>query len=254
MNSSPGSSMDLDDRQLSEVDTPAAWRRLGFAVAVSTIGSVGMWSMPVALPFVQADFDITRAEVTLPYTLAMTGFALGGVAMGRLCDRFGVVVAIMLGNLALGISYVGASLAPSPLTFALMHLFIGVGASGDLRAADGRHVAMVRAPSRDRGQHRGLGQLYRRCAVAAGVAACDGDRGLAPHLSGRWDVLRTGDAAVHLCTVASASDRVDVRSGEYRLRAQSWCFAQRADGSALRCGSCLLRGDGDAAGPHRRLL
>jgi MFS family permease len=129
MNSSPGSSMDLHDRQLSEVDTPAAWRRLGFAVAVSTIGSVGMWSMPVALPFVQADFGITRAEVTLPYTLAMTGFALGGVAMGRLCDRFGVVVAIMLGNLALGISYVGTSLAPTPLTFALMHLFIGVGAS-----------------------------------------------------------------------------------------------------------------------------
>jgi MFS family permease len=129
MNSSPGSSMDLHDRQLSEVDTPAAWRRLGFSVAVSTIGSVGMWSMPVALPFVQADFGISRADVTLPYTLAMTGFALGGVAMGRLCDRFGVVVAIMLGNLALGISYVGTSLAPTPLTFALMHLFIGVGAS-----------------------------------------------------------------------------------------------------------------------------
>src|SRR5215469_389439 len=129
MNSSPGSSMDLHDRQLSEVDTPAAWRRLGFAVAVSTIGSVGMWSMPIALPFVQADFGITRAEVSLPFTLAMTGFALGGVAMGRLCDSFGVVVAIMLGSLTLGIGYVGASLVPTPLTFALMHLLIGVGAS-----------------------------------------------------------------------------------------------------------------------------
>jgi hypothetical protein len=47
---------------------------------------------------------------------------------------------------------------------------------------------------------------------------------------------------------------VDVRGGDYRLRGQPWRFAQRADGSALRCGSCLLRGDGDAAGPHRRLL
>jgi MFS family permease len=128
MNSLPGSSMDLD-RQFSEVDSPAAWRRLGLAVAVSTIGSVGMWSMPVALPFVQADFGITRAEVSLPYTLAMTGFALGGVAMGRLCDSFGVAVAIMLGSLALGIGFVGASLVPTPLMFALMHLFIGVGAS-----------------------------------------------------------------------------------------------------------------------------
>jgi MFS family permease len=59
----------------------------------------------------------------------MTGFALGGVAMGRLCDRFGVVVAIMLGTLALGIGYVGAAFVPSPLTFALTHLFIGVGTS-----------------------------------------------------------------------------------------------------------------------------
>ena len=32
----------------------------------------------------------------------MTGFALGGVAMGRLYDRLGVMVAIMLGTLALG--------------------------------------------------------------------------------------------------------------------------------------------------------
>src|SRR5262249_31739529 len=129
MNSLPGSSMDLRDRQHSEVDTSAAWRRVGFAGAGSTHGRVGMWSMPVALPFVQADFGITRAEVTLPYTLAMTGFALGGVAMGRLCDSFGLVVAIMLGSLALGIGYVGASLAPTPLTFALMHFVVGVGAS-----------------------------------------------------------------------------------------------------------------------------
>ena len=117
------------DLQLSEVDSPAAWQRVGLAVAVGTIGSIGMWSMPVALPFVQADFGLTRADASLPYTLAMMGFAVGGVAMGRLCDTFGVVVTITLGCLALGGGYVGASIVPSPLTFALMHLFIGVGAS-----------------------------------------------------------------------------------------------------------------------------
>ena len=97
----PGSSLDLRYRQISEVDSPAALRRLGLAVAVGAIGSVGMWSIPVALPFVQADFGIARADASLPYTLAMVGFALGGVAMGRLCDRFGVMVAIMLGGLHL---------------------------------------------------------------------------------------------------------------------------------------------------------
>src|SRR5262245_50272164 len=125
----PGSSLNLDDRQLSEVDSPAAWRRLGFAVAVGTIGSVGMWLIPVALPSVQVDFGIVRGDASLPYTLAMTGYALGGVAMGRLCDRFGVAVVIMLGTLALGMGYVGAALVPGPLSFALMHLFLGVGAS-----------------------------------------------------------------------------------------------------------------------------
>ncbi len=125
----PGSSLDLRYRQLSVVDSPAALRRLGFAVAVGASGSVGMWSMPVALPFVQADFGIARADASLPYTLAMMGFALGGVAMGRLCDRFGVMVALMSGSLALGIGYAGAALVPGALTFALMHLFIGVGAS-----------------------------------------------------------------------------------------------------------------------------
>src|SRR6516165_8297894 len=129
MNSLPGTSMDLRDRQPSEVDSPAAWRRVGFAVAVCTVGSVGTWSMPVALPFAQTDFDITRADASLPYTLAMMGFAFGGVALGRLCDSFGVVVAIMLGSLALGVGFVGASLVPTQLTFALMHVFIGFGAS-----------------------------------------------------------------------------------------------------------------------------
>jgi MFS family permease len=86
-----------------------------------------MWSIPVALPLVQADFGIARADASLPYTPAMMGFALGGVAMGRLCDRF--VVVIMLGTLALGIGFVGGALCPSLLSFAVMHLFIGIGAS-----------------------------------------------------------------------------------------------------------------------------
>jgi MFS family permease len=121
--------MDLRDRQLGEVDSPAAWWRLGFAVVIGTIGSLGMWAVPVALPFVQADFGITRADAALPFTLAMMGFAFGGVAMGQLCDRFGVVVVVVLGTLALCVGFVGASLVPTPFTFALMHVFVGIGAS-----------------------------------------------------------------------------------------------------------------------------
>jgi len=64
------------------VESPFAWLRLVAAVVLSTIGSVGMWSVPVVLPAVQAEFAVARADASLPFTLAMIGFACGGVAMG----------------------------------------------------------------------------------------------------------------------------------------------------------------------------
>ena len=68
-------------------DLRQAWLRLAATMLVSTIGGVGMWSVVVALPAVQAEFGVPRAEASLPFTLAMLGFALGGVVMGRLLDR-----------------------------------------------------------------------------------------------------------------------------------------------------------------------
>src|SRR5436189_157970 len=65
------------------VESPFAWLRLVAAVVLSTIGSVGVWSVPVVLPAVQAEFGVARADASLPFTLAMIGFACGGVAMGR---------------------------------------------------------------------------------------------------------------------------------------------------------------------------
>jgi MFS family permease len=47
----------------------------------------------------------------------MLGFGLGGILMGRIADRFGVMVAVMLGGIGLGLGYVAAGLAPSPLLF-----------------------------------------------------------------------------------------------------------------------------------------
>ena len=73
----------------SELDSPYAWARLAAAVALGTVGGVGMWSMPVVLPAVQAEFAIARGDASLPFTLSMFGFALGGVMMGRLQDRRG---------------------------------------------------------------------------------------------------------------------------------------------------------------------
>src|ERR1700740_95576 len=80
------------------VDPPFAWIRLFVALVLGTIGSVGMWSYVVALPPVQADFGILRNLASLPYTMGMIGFALGGVALGRLADRSGILFPALLGT------------------------------------------------------------------------------------------------------------------------------------------------------------
>src|SRR5580700_11992868 len=75
----------------SAPDSAQAWLRLAATMLISTIGGVGMWSVVVALPPVQAEFAVPRAQASLPFTLAMVGFALGGVLMGRLFDRTGIL-------------------------------------------------------------------------------------------------------------------------------------------------------------------
>jgi len=110
-------------------DTPYAWVRLAASVAVATVGCVSMWSMPVVLPAVQTEFGVLRADASLPFTLTMLGFACGGVAMGRLQDRFGILVPVLLGIGALSLGFFAASISPSLGTFALAYLVIGIGGS-----------------------------------------------------------------------------------------------------------------------------
>ncbi len=108
----------------SAIDGPAAWIRLVVALALGTIGGVGMWSVVVVLPAVQADFGIARGEASLPYTFTMIGFAIGGVLMGRLTDRFGIMFPVMGGGLVMGLGYVISGLAPNVWVFAAAHGFL----------------------------------------------------------------------------------------------------------------------------------
>ncbi len=112
------------------VESPYAWWRLAVAVTLSTIGGVGMWSVVVALPAIQADFGVDRAAASLPYTLTMLGFAGGGVLMGQLADRFGVTLPVIVSTTALGVGYIAVGQSSSLWQVAIAHgLLIGVGTS-----------------------------------------------------------------------------------------------------------------------------
>jgi MFS family permease len=104
-----------------EPDSRYAWTRLIVTLALMTIGSSAMYVVAVVLPAVQAEFGAARADASLPYTVMMVGFGLGGIAMGKLADRFGVMVVVLLGALGLALGFVVAAHASSLDGFVIAH-------------------------------------------------------------------------------------------------------------------------------------
>ena len=137
-------------------ESPYAWARLFAALVLSTIGNVGMWSVIVVLPAVQAEFGVARSAASLPYTATMIGTAFGSLLLGRLADRVGILVPVVGGAVALGAGYASAGLAPTLWWF--------VGAQGLLGAASAATFAPLIADT----------SLWftRRRGIAVAIIAC----------------------------------------------------------------------------------
>ena len=103
--------------------------RLVLALVIGSIGSVGMWSVVVVLPVVQAEFATTRGAVSLAFTLTMLGFGLGAIVTGKITDRFGIVAAMALSIAVLGAAYVAAGLSTTLWQFIAVSFLIGLGTS-----------------------------------------------------------------------------------------------------------------------------
>lgn len=97
-----------------------AWLRLCISLLLMTIGGVGMYSVTVVLPRIQEEFAVARGDASLPYTLTLIGFGVGGILMGRLADRFGVMVPVIVGAVGLGAGFITAGLAASLWQFNIL--------------------------------------------------------------------------------------------------------------------------------------
>jgi MFS family permease len=102
-------------------DSRYAAVRLTVTLALMTVGASGMYAVPVVLPAVQAEFGVARADASTSYSLLMIGFGVGGFAMGRLADRFGVMVPLLIGAAGLGLGFALAALASDIWSFSLAH-------------------------------------------------------------------------------------------------------------------------------------
>jgi MFS family permease len=122
-----GSNPFMQTATRQDIESPYAWWRLGISLMLMTIGGAGMYSITVTLPRIQQEFGVARADASLPYTLTMIGFGIGGILMGRLADRFGVMAPVLLGALGLGVGFVLSGLAPSLAWFCLAQgLLVGL--------------------------------------------------------------------------------------------------------------------------------
>ncbi|WP_396434167.1 MFS transporter [Limnohabitans sp.] len=103
------------------IDSAYAARRLVVTLLLMTLGGSSMYVVAVVLPAVQVEFGVSRADASLPYTMMMIGFGVGGLFMGRWADRAGVHVPLMLGGVGTGLGFIAASLSGNIWWFALAH-------------------------------------------------------------------------------------------------------------------------------------
>ena len=110
-------------------DSRQAWVRLTLAVLIASVGAVGMWSVVVVMPVVQGEFAATRGAVSLSATMIFFGFGLGGVIMGKITDRLGIVPAMAVSIVFLTGSYVLAGLSTALWQFIAISFLMGLGTS-----------------------------------------------------------------------------------------------------------------------------
>ena len=187
----------------------------------------------------------------------MVGFAAGSMLMGWLSDRFGVLVPVLCGAILLGIGYTAATICQFLAAFARLRADRSRQLRG-VRAADGRHLAVVHAPPRHRGGHRVVRQLPVGRAVVAADRALHRGQWLARHAHRHRPDLPRRHAAARACSRCGGAHRCrpawvgrcNRRTGARHARPLPECL----DGAVVRRGDRVLRRDGDAAGADRRLL
>ncbi len=110
-------------------DSRYSWTRLALSLGLSVVGSVGMWSVIVVLPEMQAELGLNRADATLPYVAMTIGFATGNLTLGRAIDRFGITPVMILAAVTIAVGFAGSALATNIVLLTAMHLFLGLGAA-----------------------------------------------------------------------------------------------------------------------------
>ena len=84
-------------RHSLSVETPYGWVVVFASLALHSISLGAPAILFVALKPIAADLDTVRAVPSMAYSLLMIGTGIGGIAMGRWMDRYGVMQPVLFG-------------------------------------------------------------------------------------------------------------------------------------------------------------
>src|SRR5215207_5670586 len=88
-----------------------AWRALFAAQLGWMLDAMDFLLFTFALLPIQKEFQLTKAEITIPISAALVASAIGGIVFGRLADRLGRVRAMTISILLYSLATAGMATA-----------------------------------------------------------------------------------------------------------------------------------------------
>ena len=149
------------------IETRASWVVCLTALSIAAVSFAAPAITVVGLKSIAADLGGERSVPALAYSLAWLGASVGGVAMGRAAERFGVRATVMFGSLMIG---VGLVLAQSG---GALRLLVGYGVFIGLLGNAGMNAPLYIYVSRwfDRRRGTALALLGSGSSVSAAIWA-----------------------------------------------------------------------------------
>ena len=109
-----------------EQDKLKSWLRLLLLFSLGVIGTVGMWSVVVVLPSLENEFGLDRGNASLLYAFTMVGFGLGNFLIGKITDKFGIKIPIIIATILLIASYLLAIISTKLWHLLFLQTFMGL--------------------------------------------------------------------------------------------------------------------------------
>ncbi|HTM27692.1 MAG TPA: MFS transporter [Vicinamibacterales bacterium] len=146
---------------------PAARRALAAGTFGWMLDAFDVMLFALVLPNLSADLGLTKAQGGVLGSAMLIAAAGGGVAFGRLADRFGRTRALMLSVVLYSVFTFACGFANSLVQFAVLRVFLGLGMGGVW--SSGAALVSESWPAAHRGKALGLMQSGWAIGYAAAV-------------------------------------------------------------------------------------